>query len=601
MKELEYPFDGEYLLKKKKSIRRSLTGDGASCLHKKIAILGGSTTDDIVKMLELFLLNIGIEPEFYESGYGQYYEDGVFGNERLTAFSPDLVYIHTTSRNVPDSLFPRPEDSREEAEQKLEEEYSHFLQVWEGVRRQFHCPVIQNNFEKPSYRLLGNMDAWDYRGRVWFLSQLNQRFCQYAQEHEDFLIQDIDWLAADFGLSRWSDPLYWHMYKYSPAVPAIPELAFNLANMIKAVYGKNKKALVLDLDNTLWGGVVGDDGPEGILIGQETGLAQAYREFQWYLKSHQEMGVLLTVNSKNQEENALAGLKRPDSILSPEDFAVIKANWQPKDENMRAIAAELNIGEDALVFVDDNPAERHRVACQIPLAAVPEMTEGPEPQPERYIRILDRSGFFEPVSLSKDDLKRNAMYRENALRKKQESAFADYGEYLRSLDMKAEIGSYPPEYMARIAQLTNKSNQFNLTTRRFSQAELEQYAADPGYLDLYGRLTDRFGDNGVVSVILGRQEETVLHIELWLMSCRVLKRDMEKAMLDELVRRALEKGILLIRGYYYPTAKNQMVKEFYGTMGFRFTEEKEDCSTVWELETAGYTPCCHVMAIERME
>ncbi len=600
MKELEYPFDGEYLLKKKKSIKRALLQDGSVRLRKKIAVLGGSTTDDIVKLLELFLLNYGIEAEFYESGYNRYYEDSVFGNEELTAFAPDLVYIHTTSRNVPESVFPQPEDSREEAERKVEEEYAHFRQAWEGIARQFHCTVIQNNFEKLPYRLLGNMDVWDFRGREWFLGQLNQKCYQYAAEHDDFLIQDIDWLASEYGLSRWDDPLYWHMYKYSPAVPAIPELAFNLANMIKAVYGKNKKALVLDLDNTLWGGVVGDDGPEGIAIGQETGMAQVYSEFQTYIKAHKRMGVLLNIDSKNQEENALAGLKRPDSVLVPEDFIVIKANWLPKDQNLREIASELNIGQDALVFVDDNPAERHMVANQVPLAAVPEMTEGQEPQPERYIQILDRSGFFEPVGLSKDDLKRNAMYQENALRKKQEAAFADYSEYLLSLDMEAEIGSYPPEYMARIAQLTNKSNQFNLTTKRFTQAELEQCAEDPDYLDLCGRLKDRFGDNGVVSVILGRQDKQILHIELWLMSCRVLRRDMEKAMLDELVRRAKERKISLIRGYYYPTAKNQMVRDFYGTMGFHLEKENEDGSTVWELETENYRPCCSVIRTERL-
>ena len=164
------------------------------------------------------------------------------------------------------------------------------------------------------------MDIWDQRGRGWFLEQLNLRFSQYAQEHEDFLIQDIGWLAAEYGLSKWSDPVYWNMYKYSPAVPAIPDLAFNLSNIIKAVYGKSKKAMALDLDNTLWGGVVGDDGPENIEIGQETGMAQIYLEFQNYLKEHQERGVLLTVNSKNEESNALAGLKRPDSALKPEDF-----------------------------------------------------------------------------------------------------------------------------------------------------------------------------------------------------------------------------------------------------------------------------------------
>ncbi len=590
MQELQYPFDREYLLKKKKSLRKVLLAKECQRLHKKVAVLGGSTTHDIVKLLELFLLDMGIEPEFYQSEYNRYYEDAVFGNEELDRFGPDIVYIHTTSRNVADNEFPQISDTREQAEEKTEACFRHFTQAWEALEQRYGCTVIQNNFEKPSCRLLGNMDAWDYRGREWFLGRLNQRFYEYAQRHENFLIQDIDWLAAEYGLSKWNDPLYWHMYKYSPAPGAIPELAFNLANIIKAIYGKNKKALVLDLDNTLWGGVVGDDGPENIEIGQETGAGQIYSEFQTYLKAHKDRGILLNINSKNEEDNALAGLSRPDSVLKPEDFIVIKANWEPKDENLRRIAEELNIGEDSLVFVDDNPAERHRVQLGAPAAAVLGITEGQEPQPERYIKVLDRSGFFEPVRLSGDDLNRSGMYRANTMRKKLESTFEDYRQYLLSLDMKAEIESFAPEYMQRIAQLTNKSNQFNLTTLRCSQSEIENFRADSQYLTLYGRLRDRFGDNGVVSVVLGLQEGQRLHLKLWLMSCRVLKRDMEKAMLDQVVKRAASRGVKTLTGYYYPTAKNRMVKEFYGRMGFTLIEEKEDGSSIWEMDTDSYKP-----------
>lgn len=598
MQELKYPFDPEYLLKKKKSLRRMLLSDGTVRLKKKIAVLGGSTTHDLILMLELFLLDVGIEPEFYESEYNRYYEDAVFGNEELDAFGPDVVYIHTTMRNVPEVMFPEASDSEEQVREKADAVCRRFEQVWESLNERFHCVVIQNNFEKPPYRLLGNMDAWDYRGREHFLNQLNSRFYDYAGEHKDFLIQDIDWLASEYGLGRWNDPVYWHMYKYSPAVPAIPELAFNLSNMIKSLYGKNGKALVLDLDNTLWGGVVGDDGPENIEIGQETGMAQIYREFQLYLKEHKNRGILLTVDSKNEESNALAGLGRPDSILRPEDFVVIKANWEPKDFNMRQIARELNIGTDALVFVDDNPAERYRVSEQMPEVSVPRMTEGQEPQPENYIRVLDRSGFFEPVQLSGDDLKRSAMYQDNMKRKREEASYADYGSYLRSLEMKAEIRPYAPEYMQRIAQLTNKSNQFNLTTKRCSQADMEGFAADGRYVTLYGKLADKFGDNGVVSVVLGRQEQEILHLELWLMSCRVLKRDMEKAMLDQLVVRAKERGISRIIGYYYPTAKNGMVRYFYRDMGFSPVEEDADGSSTWTLDTETYVPQNTVIEVE---
>lgn len=593
MRELEYPFDSEYLLRKSRSLRRALVGDGSVRLKKRIAVLGGSTTHDVIRMLELFLLDAGIEPEFYESQYNRYYEDGVFGNEELSSFRPEIVYIHTTGRNVPESLFPTMEDTPDQVEEKLDQVYRHFQEIWEGIRRQLGCLMIQNNFEKPPYRRLGNMDAWDHRGREHFLAQLNLRFGAYAREHEDLLIQDLDWLAACCGLDRFHDPFYWHMYKYSPAPAVIPELAHNLAGMIRAVCGKGKKALALDLDNTLWGGVVGDDGAENLEIGQETGLGQIYQEFQGYLKACKERGILLTVDSKNEESNARAGLGRPDSILRPEDFVAFKANWEPKDENLKAIARELDIGVDSLIFVDDNPAERHRVSAQLPQVSVPEMTIGTEPQPERYIRMLDRCGLLEPVGLSREDLTRSSMYQANVRRRQSEGSFADYGEYLASLQMRAWIGSFPPQYMQRIAQLTNKSNQFNLTTRRCTQAELEAFAADGQYLTLCGRLEDRFGDNGVVSVVLGRQEGTLLHLELWLMSCRVLKRDMEKAMLDKAVAEAGKRGITRLRGYYYPTAKNAMVREFYGDMGFIPVAGEPDLpegASVWELETEGYRP-----------
>ena len=601
MRELEYPFDGGELLKKKRQLRKILLGEPAARIKKKIAVLGGSTTHDIVKMLELFLLNQGICPEFYESEYNRYYEDAVFPNEKLAAFGPDIVYIHTTFRNITEGMFPKVTDSEKAIEEKLSQTYYHFQQAWEGLRKQYHCLIIQNNFEKLPYRLLGNMDIWDQRGRGWFLEQLNLRFSQYAQEHEDFLIQDIGWLAAEYGLSKWSDPVYWNMYKYSPAVPAIPELAFNLSNIIKAVYGKSKKAMALDLDNTLWGGVVGDDGPENIEIGQETGMAQIYLEFQNYLKEHQERGVLLTVNSKNEESNALAGLKRPDSALKPEDFAAIRANWEPKDKNLRQLAGELNLGLDAFVFVDDNPAERYRVSVQLPEVSVPEMTEGQEPEPEKYIRILDRSGFFEPIQLSGDDLKRNSMYQANTRRKQLETACENYEDYLHSLEMKGEIGPFSPVYMQRIAQLTNKSNQFNLTTKRFDQAELEACVADGNYLTLYGKLTDKFGDNGVVSVVMGKQEKDVLHLELWLMSCRVLKRDMEKAMLDQTVMEAKRRNIDWLIGYYYPTAKNEMVRYFYQDMGFSLVREEADGSSVWKLNTESYKKQNRVIAVNKCD
>lgn len=592
MKELQYPFDAGYILKKKKSIKKQLLADNMPRVEKKIAILGGSTTNDIRDITELFLLDYGIKPQFYMSEYNRYWQDAVFENPELQEFAPDIIFIHTTNRNI--IKYPDVTCTKEEADAIFKDQLSHFETMWKAIADRYHCPVIQNNFEQPYFRLMGNRDCFDYRGRVNFINRLNMAFADYAESHEGFYINDINYLSACYGIDRWSEPAAWHMYKYAMCIPAIPDFAFNLAGIIKSVFGKNRKSLVLDLDNTLWGGVVGDDGVDGIEIGQETHMGQVYSEFQKYLALVKNTGVMLTVCSKNEEENAIAGLKHPEGSLKPEDFIVIKANWDNKDRNIEAIANELNIGLDALVFLDDNPAERAIVSSQLPMVAVPEMTA-----PEDYIRTVDRSHFFEITSFSGDDLKRNEMYKKNAERAAMQSQFADYGEYLTSLDMVGVIDDFLPIYLPRITQLTNKSNQFNLTTRRFTTSEMEEVFADESYIRLYGKLTDKFGDNGIVSVVIGKINGDTLDVILWLMSCRVLKRDMEYAMLDNLVERAAQKGIREIKGYYYPTAKNKMVKELYADFGFTKISEDEEGNTVWSLETAGYKNKNNYIKVER--
>jgi len=594
MKELEYPFDPELVLKKKKSLKKALLEDESkNYISKKIAILGGETTQNIKYVLELFLLNYGIKPEFYESEYNQWFEDGMFPNDELKSFAPDLIYVCTCIRNI--ANFPSTADGAEAVDGKLELTFNRFAGVWNNIAATYSCPVIQNNFEYPFFRLMGNKDASDFHGRVNFVTRLNLKFYEYAQTHDNFYICDVNYISASYGLEKWSDPFYWHMYKYAVAVPAIPYLAFNVANIIKSVYGKNKKAFNLDMDNTLWGGLVGEDGADNIEIGQETSVAQTFSEFQEYLKLHKQLGVLLTVNSKNDEANALSGLDRPDSVLKKDDFVSIKANWNPKSENLKETASTLNLLPESFVFVDDNPAERAIISGQIPGAAVPDITT-----PEHYINIIDKSGFFEVTTLSKDDLNRTEMYIENAKRSQLQASFDNYEDYLLSLEMKGEIRAFASAYMSRIAQLSNKSNQFNLTTRRYSQAEIEEVAADGKHITLYGKLEDKFGDNGVVSVAIGKINDSnneELDIELWLMSCRVLKRDMEFAMMDEFVKAAKEKGIKKIKGYYYPTAKNAMVKEFYGLQGFEKISEDDAGNTVWEYEIPD-EPVCRQKVIE---
>jgi FkbH-like protein len=591
IKELEYPFNPAYLLKKRRSIRRELLNETDGFLEKRIAILGGSTTHDIKEMLELFLLNEGIIPVFYESEYEQYWQDAMFGNAEFDGFHPDVVFIHTTGRNI--TSFPTVRDSEEEVEAKLESGFEHFSVMWEKLMQTQHCTIIQNNFEMPSWRLLGNTDASDIHGRLNFIERMNERFHAYAREHDNFLINDIHWLSASIGLEIWSNPSAWHLYKYALSMEAIPYLAFNLSNIIKSIFGKNKKAIAVDLDNTLWGGVVGDDDVDGIEIGHEMSMGQAYSEFQAYLKSHKDIGVILAVNSKNDYENAIAGLNHPEGTLKPDDFVIIKANWENKDKNLSEIASDLNLGVDSIVFLDDNPAERGIVTAQLPRVVAPELD-----RIENYIRLVDRSGFFEVIRFTEDDFARNDMYKANVERHVQEAAFDNYEDYLLSLGMTATIKDFDDIYLARITQLTNKSNQFNLTTKRYTQDEMQKVAADPSRVRLYGKLSDKYGDNGVISVVIGRKDDDarVLHIELWLMSCRVLKRNMEHAMLDALVDIARCGGCEEIRGYYYKTAKNSMVKDFFGAMGFTLVDTNGD-DTIWSLSLSDYEPQNNVIEV----
>lgn len=577
MKELEYPFDAGGIVRKKEKLRKQLLSGKTNLLKKKIAILGGSTTENMKLLLELFLLNNGIQPEFYESQYNQYYQEAMFPNRLLEGFRPDIIYIYTTCRNIEE--YPHLSDSREYIDNLLKTEMQKYEDMWFRLADVYRCTIIQNNFELPFYRLLGNKDASDIHGAVNYIGRLNNFFYEYAQTHYDFYICDINYISADYGLKAWFNPSSWYMYKYAMDIMAIPYLAFNVANIIKSIYGKNKKGIVLDLDNTIWGGIIGEDGIDHIALGPETAKGQAYLEFQKYLKKHRDRGILLSIDSKNDYQNALAGLNHPEGCLKLEDFTVIKANWEQKDINFMAIAEEIGVLPESLIFVDDNPAERTIVEEQIAGVCAPDIQ-----LVQNYITIIDRSGYFEATTISADDIDRADMYKKEQERRKLQSKFENYEEYLVSLGMKAEIKHFHNIYMARIAQLVNKSNQFNLTAKRYTQAELEKINTDKDYITLYGRLEDRFGNNGVVSVLIAHCMNDMCNIELFLMSCRVLKRNLEFAMLDALVGLCNSAGIKTIIGYYYPTGKNTMVENLYDILGFRKIEQDQNGNTKWELD-----------------
>ncbi len=578
----EYPL--ERLLIKRKSIRKQLL-ERENLKVIRIAVLGGSTTNELVDLLEILLLDSGFRPTFFQSEYGRYYEDAVLEPEIVADFKPDLVYIHTGIQNV--QSFQPVACTEADFPSFVAAELSRFKAMWTSLAAAVGCQIIQNNFELPAYPTLGNLDSVSPGGQSRFILELNRQFAVEAASNPRLIIQDLCAISGQLGLSNWFDPERWFSYKHANTVEGSFAIASSVASIVRALYGRSRKVLVLDLDNTLWGGVIGDDGADKIVIGKETPVAEAYTAFQEYCLSLRERGILLAVCSKNNEEIAKQGFEHPDSILKLEHFSAFKANWDPKHENILTIARELNLGPDSFVFVDDNPAERSIVESQIAGIAVPDVGN----EVAKYASIVDAGRYFELITLGKEDLSRAKLYEENAERAKLEQKFANYGEYLDSLEMSAEIDAFNSTYMERIAQLTNKTNQFNLTTRRYTLAEIESTVTDGNHIGLYGKLTDRFGDNGLISVVLGHQTADTLHMDLWLMSCRVLKRDMEVAMLDGLVARAKDRGIRTILGYYIPTPKNGMVQDHYEKLGFTLvTTEEATTSTVWSLDVPSYQP-----------
>lgn len=591
MKELEYPFESNFILRKKKTLKRQLIQDGQLRTKVRIAILGGSTTADIASVLELFLLNIGIEPQIYESEYNHYWEDAVFGNSELDSFRPEIVFIHTSFRNI--SNFPAVGDSEEEVSRKLEKEYQRLEAAWNALVEKYHCIIIQNNYERPLLGTLGNQDIADFRGYANYVNRLNTRIYQYKKENKRFYIHDVEGLAAEYGLRKWQDFRTWYLYKYSMTMEAIPEFAYHLSVIIGSIYGKSKKILVLDADNTLWNGVIGECGADGIDIGNETSKGQSYLEWQSYIRRLKEQGVLLAIASKNEEAAVEEGLSHPDSLLKKDDFSATAINWGDKATNLTLLSRQLNIGTGFMVFADDNPAERELIRQKLPEVCVLDAD-----CPERFLSLLSSAHLFETVDISDEDVKRTEMYAANQKREADKDKFSDYQEYLKSLEMEAEIAEFQPLHYSRIAQLTNKTNQFNLTTWRMTENDIIKCAEDSNWICLYGRLKDRFGDNGIVSILIAEKVGNEVYIRNMILSCRVFKRQMEYAMIDTLMCRCKAQNVGRIIGYYYPTQKNKPAENFYQEVGFEQISKEDSGASVWSIKVSEYQKKNEVIFVE---
>ncbi len=567
---------------------RSLRGKCKPSAQKvRLAVLSSFTCDQLTQMIELFLFAGGVDAELYEAPYGVFRQEILLADSELYRFGPKVVFIATSWRDL--SQLPELGDDAASVDQRVAAEQVQWSALWETLHKRAGCQIVQNNFDRPAWRQLGNHEMRHAASAGRFVSRMNESFAASAPSY--VAIHDLDELSAGVGRRAWGDERFFHHAKLPCAPETMVEYAHSVASILLAQLGLGKKCLVLDLDNTLWGGVIGDDGLGGIRLGQGDPEGEAFAAFQRYVQKLRQRGVIIAVCSKNTDSIAREAFeKHTEMVLKLADVSCFVANWEDKASNLKAIAKQLNIGINSLVFIDDNPAERAIVRQLAPEVTVPEVST----DPLDFIVALEQGRYFQVVSLGNEDLQRTAMYQANAQRQTMmEASSENLDDFLKSLDMVATVAPVNEMNLERSTQLINKSNQFNLTTIRRSTAEVLTIARDAANWATWTiSLKDRFGDNGLISVILGRAVGDALEIDTWLMSCRVLKRNVEKLVLNLICAEGQKRGLRIVRGRYVPTAKNGLVKDHYTDLGFRLVEGPAEGSgaAVYELELAGYKP-----------
>ena len=551
----------------------------APLLPFRLGILGNGTLDLIIPPLVASAARHGIALHCVKGDYDQFLQDALAPDSLLNAAKPDAVLLALDHRGL--SLRATPGDAAASA-QMVDSALDLLHTIRNAVRLNSNAACIVQTLAPPPEGLFGSLDRALPGTMRTLIDALNRRIAETILQSEDTLL-DVAGVAETVGLAEWYSPVQWNMAKLPFADSYVPLYADHVARTIAAMRGRSRRCLVLDLDNTVWGGVIGDDGLDGIKLAQGDAAGEAHLSVQQLALALRARGVVLAVSSKNTDSVAREPFrKHPEMLLREEHIAVFQANWDDKATNIRAIATELALGLESLVFLDDNPVERGLIRRELPEVAVPELDE----DPANYARTLAAAGYFESVRFSDEDRARAEMYQNNARRLTLQKQTGDIDAYLQSLDMRIVFSPFTRTTRVRTAQLINKSNQFNLTTRRYTEADVADVEADPDVLGLHARLIDNFGDNGIIGVIVCRPDGPgAWVIDTWLMSCRVLGRRVEQTMLCEVLRQARQHGIGRLVGLYRPTDRNGMVREHYAKLGFAPAGEDADGTTRWQLAT----------------
>lgn len=542
---------------------KKLSKTDASALPQySLAVLGDCATQHLATALRGYGVSVGIRLNVFDADYDQIDAQVMAPDSELYRFAPQGVLLQMCTEKLQEAFYDRLPEARASF---AEDTYARIRQIWSRIGSRIPATVLQCNFPLIDDGVFGQFGNKTEQSFLFQQRKLNYLLMQGCQEAKNTFLIDLDALQTALGRSTFADPKLYYVAKMPISLAALPAAAKLVVDVVRSLQGTVKKCLVLDLDNTLWGGVIGDDGLSGIQIG-ELGTGHAFSDFQKWLKELKNRGILLTVCSKNNEDTAKEPFeKHPEMVLRLEDFSMFVANWEDKARNIRTIQQALNIGMDSMVFLDDNPFERELVRTMVPEITVPELPE----DPALYLQYLRGMDLFETASYSREDAGRTEQYREKAQRAAFEAAFQSYDDYLEALQMRASAAAFDPFHYPRIAQLTQRSNQFNLRTVRYTEAEIEALAQDDSRIGLYFTLKDKFGDHGLISVVvLEKQPEDTLFISEWLMSCRVLKRGMEEFIVDKILSVAAQQGFRRVVGEYIPTPKNAMVKDLYEQLGF---------------------------------
>lgn len=543
-------------------IKKNLKKDFAGFIPVKIALLGDSATQLLSQAIRGMGYSEGFDLKIWDADFNQI-ERQVFAEaSELYEFKPEIVIIfHSTHKLLGKYNKLSSDDKRTLAESRMDL----IEQINLKIQNTLKAKLIYYNYPEINDTVFGNYANKTASSFIYQLRKLNYELMQFAATSPNFFLCDISSIQNYYGKATFFHSSVYVNTEMVLSIDVLPAVAFQTTGLIQALHGKFKKCLILDLDNTTWGGIIGDDGLENIQVGG-LGIGKAFTEFQHWAKKLQQRGIILAVCSKNTESIAKEPFeKHPDMVLKLDDIAVFVANWENKADNIRYIQSVLNIGFDSMVFLDDNPFERNMVRQNVPGVTVPELPD----DPAEYLEYLYTLNLFETVSFSNEDIERTKQYQVEAKRTILQKSFTNEDDFLTSLNMVSLIEPFNKFNTPRVAQLSQRSNQFNLRTVRYTEADIERIGNDKNYASFSFTLEDKFGDNGLICVIILKKENKLtLFIETWLMSCRVLKRGMENFVLNTITTFAKEKGFTYLKGEYIPTAKNEMVKDHYKNLGF---------------------------------